>query len=236
VSTITNSSEKSEKLEKSKTSQQIMNSLKEKNNELTTMKNTLENKLMKQSQAIYLNQNFNKVDPSSFEDQLTYLLVDFADTKFPEIDMDKKKIISTQSDLDDVLAKAKDMKNFYKPGEIVESDSTFEITKNDICYRQNNKPIKPTPEFMAKYPNCMVCEVEDGDEENLTNTSGWKHTRTNISKVCLYDPNAKPKSGIPNLEQCKTFCNLNKSKNNDQKMPKLKSALENTNSVKQDLA
>lgn len=192
-----------------KSPQDLMNKLKQQNKELNTIKNTLQNKLMEQSQAIYLSQNFNKVNPLSFEDQLTYLLVDFADTKFPEIDMDKKKIVSTQSDLDTVLAEAKDMKNFYKPGEIVESNSTFEITKNNICYRQNNKPIKPTPEFVAKYPNCMVCEVED--DKNLKNTQGWKHTKTNISKVCLYNPNAEPNSGIPNLAQCKTFCNLKDS-------------------------
>lgn len=189
-----------------KTPMQIMEDLKQKNQELSTMKETLQDKLLEQSQAIYLSQNYNRVDPSSFNNQLTYLLVDFADTKFPELDMEEKKLIDTQTELDTVLSKANEMKNFYRPGEIVEADSTFNITKNDICYRQNNKPIKPTPEFIAKYPNCMVCEIENDD--NLMNTNGWKNTKTNISKVCLYDPKSKPKSGIPNLEQCKSFCNV----------------------------
>jgi hypothetical protein len=188
------------------TPQQIMEDLKEKNKELKTIKDTLENKLIEQSQAIFLSQNFNKVDSSSFNDNLTYLLVEFADTKFPELDMEDKKIVNTQTELDTVLAEAKGMKNFYKPGDIVQSSSTFGITKDDICYRHNNKPIKPTPEFMKKYPNCMVCAIED--DKNLTNTQGWKNTKTNISKVCLYDPKATPKTGTPNLAQCKTFCNI----------------------------
>jgi len=59
---------------------------------------------------------------------------------------------------------------------------------------------------MKKYPNCMVCAIED--DKNLTETLGWKNTKTNISKVCLYDPNATSKTGTPNLAQCKTFCNI----------------------------
>ena len=199
-----------------KTQQQIMNDLKQKNAELVNMKDTLQNKLLEQSQAIYLSQNYNKVDPSSFNDQLSYLLVDFADTKFPEINMDEKKVINTQTELDTILADAANMKNFYKPGEIVSANSTFGIGKNEICYRQNNIPIKPTPEFMAKYPECMVCAVEDETNENLFNTPGWKNTKTNISKVCLYDPKAKPNSGIPNLAQCKTFCNVKINNMNEQ--------------------
>lgn len=189
-----------------KSPQDVMKELEDKNKELNTIKDTLENKLIQQSQAIYLSNNFNKVDSSSFDDQLAYLLVDFADTKLPELDMEGKKIVNTQTELDTVLAEAKNMKNFYKPGDIVNSSSTFGIGKDDICYRHNNKPIKPTPEFMKKYPNCMVCAIED--DKNLTNTQGWKNTKTNISKVCLYDPNATPKTGTPNLEQCKSFCNI----------------------------
>jgi hypothetical protein len=196
-----------------KSPQQMMNELKQKNDELSKMKDTLQNKLLEQSQAIYMSQHFNKVDPSSFNDQLSYLLIEFADTRFPELDMDKKKVITTQTELDTVLAEAANMKNIYKPGDIVTANSTFNITKDDICYRQNNKLIKPTPDFISKYPNCMVCEVENEDDDiDLTNTSGWQHTKTNISKVCLYNPKATPNSGIPNLAQCKTFCNIGTNK------------------------
>ena len=188
------------------TSKEILYDLTKKNKELNTIKDTLQNKLLEQSQAIYLSQNFNKVDSSSFNDELTYLLVDFANTKFPEFDMKNKKIINNQSELNNVLTEVKNMKNIYIPGDIVSSSSTFDISKDDICYRNNNKPIKPTPEFMEKYPNCMVCAIEDN--KNLQDTLGWKHTKTNISKVCLYDPKATDKTGTPNLTQCKTFCNI----------------------------
>jgi cell division protein FtsB len=186
--------------------QETLQYLTDKNNELNTIKDTLKSKLLEQSQAIYLSNNFNKVDESSYNDELTFILAVFADTKFPELDMTNKKIINNESELNTALEQAKNMKNFYKPGEVVNSNSTFGITKDDICYRENNKPIKPTPEFMMKYPNCMVCSVENNDD--LTNTLGWKNTKTNISKVCLYDPNANNNSGIPNLNQCKTFCNI----------------------------
>jgi hypothetical protein len=187
--------------------QESLQYFKEKNDELNTIKDALQNKLLKQSQAIYISQNFNKVDSSSFNDELTYFLANFTDTKFPELDMSSKNIINTQSELNTVLSEAKSMKNFYKPGDIVSANSTFDITKDNICYRHNNQPIKPTPEFMKKYPNCMVCSIED--ESNLKNTLGWKNTKTNISKVCLYDPNAPTNSGIPDLSQCKQFCGIN---------------------------
>ena len=187
-------------------SQQIFQELKDKNKELANIKNTLQNKLLEQSQAIYISNNFDKVDESSFNSELNFILIDFANTKLPEIDISNKKIIETQSEFDGILAEAENMKNFYKPGDIVNKNSTFGITKNDVCYRYDNKLIKPTTEFIKQYPNCMVCEVENND--NVENSSGWKHTKTNISKVCLYDPNAKSDSGIPNLTQCKNFCNI----------------------------
>jgi len=188
------------------TSQEILHDLTEKNKELNTIKDTLENKLIEQSQAIYISNNFNKVDSSSFNDELSYLLVNFSGTKFPEFNMDNKKIINNQKELDIIMTESKNMKNIYIPGDIVTSNSTFNISKDDICYRYNNKPIKPTLEFMTKYPNCMVCAVEDNN--NIKDTLGWKHTKTNISKVCLYDPKATDKTGTPNLAQCKSYCNI----------------------------
>jgi hypothetical protein len=188
--------------------EQIVEELKEKNNELNNLKNTLQNKLEEQSTAIYISQNFNKVDSSSFDDELTFLLVDFANTKLPEIDLDKKKILETNIELDNVLSEVSGMKNFYKPGDIVESGSTFGITRNDICYRHNGKPIKPTSDFITQYPNCMVCSVENKD--TLEKSNAWANTKTNINKVCLYNPNAEANSGIPNMEQCQNFCGVSK--------------------------
>lgn len=160
-----------------------------------------------------MSQNFLKVDESSFNDELNFLLFDFANTKLPEINMDNKKLINTQSEFNEITAEAKTMKNFYKPGDIVNSNSTFDITKNDICYRSNGKPINPDANFVKNYPNCMVCSVENPN--TLENSNAWIHTKTNIKEVCLFNPNAESNSGIANQEQCQKFCNIsigNKSK------------------------
>lgn len=186
--------------------------LQNKNNELQNIKDTLENKLLEQTKAIYLSKNFDYIDPDTFNNQLTFLLADFADTKLPEIEMSEKNIINTQSDLNDLLSRTSNMKNFYKPGEIVELNSTLEIGKNEICYRKNNIPYKPTSEFLEKYPACMVCEIENSNDISNTNIKNLNDTKTNISKVCLFNPEAKPNSGIPNLAQCKNFCNIEKNK------------------------
>jgi predicted RND superfamily exporter protein len=180
------------------------------NKELSQIKKSLQNKLKEQTQAIYISENYNKVESSSLNDELKNLLIDFADTKLPAINMDNKKIINNQIELNSILTEVKGMKNIYKPGDIVNSNSTFNISKDDICYRHNNKAIKPTTDFVSKYPNCMVCAIENDEiNNNLKKTQSWINTKTNISKVCLYDPKAKPNSGIPNLKQCKTFCNIN---------------------------
>lgn len=199
-------------------SEQILSSLIDKNNELTNIKNTIQDKLEKQSQAIYISQNYNKVDSSSFDDELLFLLTDFANTKLPEIDIDNKKLIDTKEELGSILSEASKMKNFYKPGDIVTANSTFEIDKNNICYRHDGKPIKPSQEFISKYPECMVCSIEHGHDVHDSNS--WKYTRTNIDKVCLYNPTAEANSGIPNLQQCKQFCGLSLVPNNTP-VPKL---------------
>jgi ABC-type maltose transport system permease subunit len=192
--------------EKKLSSEQLLLNLQEKNNELNNFKNTLEEKLNQQALAVYVNQNFNKVDSSSFNDELSFLLADFANTTLPEINMKGKYLIQTQSEFNNVLAEANNMKNIYQPGDLVTTNSTFNLTKDDICYRSNGKPIKANQNFMNKYPNCMVCSVEG--EKNLKNTATWNDTRTNINQVCLYNPSAEANSGIPNLEQCQQFCGI----------------------------
>lgn len=186
---------------------EIITELVKKNNELQNITNTIQDKLTQQSQAIYISQNFNKIDPTSFNDELSYILTNVTDTQYPTIDFTGKRIISTQSELNNVLSEVKSMVNFYKPGDIVTANSTFGITKNDICYRANGKSIKPTPDFISKYPNCMVCTVES-ENSSLYDSKGWKETRTNIDKVCLYNPTAESNSGVPNLHDCQKFCSI----------------------------
>lgn len=191
---------------KKMSSNEILTELIDKNKELTNIKNTIQNKLEQQSKAIYISQNYDKVDSSSFNDELMFLLFSFQNTKFPEINLDKKKIIETQSELESVLSEAKNMKNFYKPGDIVSANSTFAIDKNNICYRNDGNPIKPTAEFLQRYPECMVCSVES--EQDIYNTNSWKTTKTNINKVCLFNPDAESNSGLPNLNDCQNFCGI----------------------------
>ena len=166
---------------KIQSTEQIMLELQSKNDELMNMKNTIQNKLQEQTQAILISQNYDKVDSSSFDDELSFLLVDFANTQLPSIDIQGKKIVQTQSELYDVLGEATRMKNYYKPGDIVTANSTFNIGKNDICYRSNGKSIKLDSNFISQYPNCMVCSVES--ENNLENSNAWTNTKTNINKV-----------------------------------------------------
>ena len=192
---------------KNLSSQEIVSDLINKNKELLNIKNSIENKLHTQSKAIYISQNYDKVDSSSFDDEMIFLLYDFSNTKFPNIDFKNKKLIETQSELEGILSEAKLMKNFYKPGEIVEANSTFHIDKNQICHRHDGKPIKPTAEFLQKYPDCMVCSVES--EKDIYDSNAWKNTHTNINTVCLYNPTAETNSGIPNMEECQKFCSIN---------------------------
>lgn len=204
-----NSSKDVNKLKKMSPNQ-ILTELIDKNKELTNIKNTIQNKLEQQSKAIYISQNYDKVDSSSFNDELMFLLFSFQNTKFPEINLEKKKTIETKSELESVLSEAKNMKNFYKPGDIVSVNSTFDIDKNNICYRNDGNPIKPTVEFLQRYPECMVCSVES--EKDVYNTNSWKTTKTNINKVCLFNPDAESNSGLPNLSDCKNFCGITVTK------------------------
>ena len=203
-------------------SSEIMAELIDKNKELTNIKNTIQDKLETQSKAIYISQNYNKVDSESFNDEMIFLLYDFSNTQFPEINLDNKKVIKVQSELESVLGEAKLMKNFYKSGDIVTANSTFTIDKNNICHRQNGTQIKPTVEFLQKYPECMVCSVES--EQDVYDTNSWKTTKTNINKVCLYNPAAESNSGIPNLTDCQKFCSIQATK-----QPSLPLTLTNTN-------
>jgi len=187
--------------------EQIMQELQQKNNQLSSIKNTLQEKLQEQSKAIYISSNFNKVDSSSFNDELSFLLLDFANTKLPTIDTTNKKIIENQTQLNVVLNEAKNMKNFYNPGDIVTESSNFNITRDDICYRSEGKAINPTPTFMEQYPNCMVCSTEP--EQSLYHSNTWFDTKTNINQVCLFNPTAESNSGIANLSQCQKFCSIN---------------------------
>ena len=73
-----------------KDNNKILTELETKNKELTLIKTTLENKLKEQSRATYLSSNFNKVDESSFTDEMDFLDIYFENTDLPQIDLNKQ--------------------------------------------------------------------------------------------------------------------------------------------------
>lgn len=201
--------ELNQQLNQEQNQQLQMENLIKKNNELNNIKDKLKNVLDEQNKAIFLSQNYDKINSSSFDGKMDFFLTDFSNTNFPLVDIKDKKIIKTESELNNLLTKVSKMKNFYKPGEIVDAYSDFNIGPSDICYRDlKNKNV-----LMEQLPNCMVCSVKSMSNQpenvnNLINSKSWKNTKTNIDKVCLFNPNAENNSGVANLEQCQKFCNI----------------------------
>ena len=188
------------------TPEQLMTELQSKNEQLNSMKNKLENKLEEQSKAIYLNQNFDKVDESSFNDEINFLTLEFNNTDLSQIDLSTFNVIDTSAKFNNIINEAHAFKNLYNPGDIVNTKSSFNISPDDICYRSNGKQIKSDSNFVKNYPDCMVCKVDDAT--NIYDSNSWKNTKTNINQVCLFNTNADANSGIPNMQQCRKLCNV----------------------------
>lgn len=155
--------------------------------------------------AYYISSNFDKIDDESFKgtDFLTHR---FNSDGYPQIDLKNFKVIENQEQLDNVIGEVKTFKNYYKPGDIVTDKSSFNINSTNICYRADGKPMKLTEEFKEKYPQCMVCSVVD--KKDLPDSDTWRETKTNINTVCLFNPESKNNSGIPNLSECKKMCKI----------------------------
>ncbi len=183
-----------------------INKLQQQNNELNNFKETVEKKIDKYDRANFLATNYNKVDPISYTKEMDFMYNQFENSDFPTTDLSKYKVISNELELNNLIESVSKFKNFYKPGEIVVSPSSIGIDKNIICYQDKGKLLKTDPEFLAKYPECMVCDTNNSSD--LKNTIGWKNTKTNISEVCLFNPNPEPNSPIPSLTDCKKFCNI----------------------------
>ena len=123
-----------------------------------------------------------------------------------------KVIINNQSDFDKVIYETKNFKNVYKPGEIVNSPSSLNISAKDICYSDVKDP-----KLKSKNLDCMVCSVnqtnftspDDPSAPNngYLNSEAYKKTKTNINKVCLFKNNSDDPT-ILNYNQCKTFCKV----------------------------
>ena len=174
---------------------------------LQESKNLLEKNLKKQERAVYLSSIYNKVDESSFENELDYINTYFSNTILPTNSFENKKIISNEHELDNLIHEAKNFKNIYSVGDIVTNNSNFNIKKDNICYKDHLDHIANDLTFKEKYPECMVCSINPNS--SYLDTKSWKNTKTNIHKVCLFNPDAKSHSDILNYEGCKKSCSIN---------------------------
>ncbi len=186
--------------------QAIIEELKQKNKELSQLKETLDSKAKQLDRANFLTTNFDKIDEYSFDKLSDEIYNSFIKNNLPDVNIDKYRIIQNNNDLNIIINNLSKYKNFYKPGEIVTSPSSEIIDKNIICYQDKGKLISD-PDFIKKYPECMVCSVNT--DPNITETIGWKNTNTNIAEVCLFNSNPDPNSPTATLEDCKKFCKIN---------------------------
>ena len=176
-------------------------------NTLKVSKETLEDSMRKQARALYLSNNYYRIDDSSLNNEISFINDDFVDIRLPESDFNGKVLINSKAQWNDVVNKANSYKNLYKPGDVVIKPSEYNISKDTICYKDYETHLANDPNFKKKYPECMVCSVNP--DEDYKNTKSWKNTKTNIHKVCLFNPNAPNDSTILNYNGCKKLCSLN---------------------------
>jgi len=188
------------------TIEQELQQIKSLNNALELSKQTLENVVKKQERSIYLSNNYYKIDDTSYINELNFINNDFMDVKLPSMDFKNKKIIESEKELNDYINKCSEYKNIYKVGDVVLKSSDDNITKDDICYKDHANKLSVDPEFKQKYPECMVCSVNP--ESDYSNTKSWKNTKTNIQKVCLFNPVSSSDTSILNYDGCKKLCKL----------------------------
>ena len=186
------------------TLEQQLQEAKTSNNILKMSKETLEESMRKQARALFLANNYYKIEDSSFNNEITFINNDFADIRLPTSDFNGKNLIKTQQEWNNLLANANGYKNLYNVGDIVIKPSESNITKDTICYKDYETHLTNDPNFKKKYPECMVCSINP--DADYKNTKSWKNTKTNIHKVCLFNPNAPANSTILNYDGCKKLC------------------------------
>jgi cell division protein FtsB len=181
----------------------IINNLSSQNAKLTDINDELTQQISDYEKNKYKIINYNKINEESFDKQVDIIYNYFDNYDLPKTDLSSFNLINNQAELTNLINIASNFKNIYKPGDIVNQKSTFNIGKNEICYRNKDKLLDVDNKFMNTYPNCMVCSID-----NNKDSMGWMNTQTNIDKVCLFNSNPEPNSGIPNFDNCKTMCNI----------------------------
>ena len=189
------------------TIEQQLQEAKTQNNALKVSKETLEESMRKQARALFLSNNYYKIDNSSFNNEISFINDDFVGIRLPASDFKGKTLISTQAEWNNLISKANEYKNLYKVGDVVIKPSEYNISKDTICYKDYETHLSNDPNFKKKYPECMVCSINP--DSDYKNTKSWKNTKTNIHKVCLFNPNAQPNSTILNYDGCRKLCSIN---------------------------
>lgn len=181
---------------------EVIQELKQNQKEYELTKEKILNIIKEHDQAAFISNNFIKINSDSITNKSLNLQLN---DLYPEIDLSKYIVINDQTEFNKLAQIASNFKNIYKPGEIVNLPSDFNIDKNKICYKESNLNLDPN--FMKKYPECMVCSVDTtSDYKNMPN---WNKTKTNIKEICLFNTDSQSNSGIPNLNDCKKFCKIN---------------------------
>jgi hypothetical protein len=175
-------------------------------NTLKISKEILEDSMKKQARALYLSKNFYQIDDSSFNNEVSFINNDFTDIRLPQSDFSGKTLINTPSEWNNVISKANSYKNLYVPGDVVIKPSEYNISKDTICYKDYETHLTNDPTFKQKYPECMVCSINP--DTDYKNTKSWTNTKTNIEKVCLFNPNATNNSTNLNYNGCRNLCGI----------------------------
>jgi hypothetical protein len=176
------------------------------NDALVNTKKELEEAINKQKRAMFLAKNYYKIDDGSFGNQIEFINGNFSDIRLPESDFNNKTLITGMGDWNKMMEKTSQYKNLYSQGDIVLHPADNNISKDNICYKDYSSNLSSDPEFKKKYPECMVCSVNP--ESDYKNTPSWKNTKTNIHKVCLFNPNAPDDSTVLNYSGCKKLCGM----------------------------
>jgi hypothetical protein len=177
------------------------------NNACSNSRKTLEESMKKQARALYLSNNYFRIDDSSFNNEISFVNNDFIDIRLPESEFKGKRLIKTQQEWDNLLTTVAGYHNIYKPGDIVLKTSGPDVTKDKICYKTWVSSMANDPKYKEKYPECMVCSVNP--ESEYKNSKSWKNTKTNIESVCLFNSDPTIKNNVVlNYDQCSKFCKI----------------------------
>lgn len=177
------------------------------NKACSNSRKTLEESMKKQARALFLSNNYFRIDDSSFNNEISFVNNDFVDIRLPESDFNGKRLIKTQQEWDNLLATVAQYQNLYKPGDIVLKTAGADVTKDKICYKSWESAMANDPKYKEKYPECMVCSINS--ETNYKNSKSWKNTKTNIESVCLFNADPTIQNGVVlNYDQCSKFCKI----------------------------